>query len=54
MKKLSLDMNDLDVEQFPVASASTRTPGTVRGAEISSDESNPCYCDPMPITWTCE
>jgi len=54
MKKLKLVADALEVEQFPVGRPHAERQGTVRGAEISSDESNPCFCDPMPITWTCE
>jgi hypothetical protein len=55
MKKLTLDIEQLTVEQFQIEPAAGDAKGTVLGHQVSDAYSDPCrFCPEMPITWTCE
>jgi hypothetical protein len=52
MKKLRLQVEEIDVEQFQVQPAATALRGTVQGLEDGC--SDPFLCPDMPITYSCE
>lgn len=56
MKKLSLRVEELDVEQFAVEAADVKEEGTVMGRMSPSNAyTDPCrFCPEMPITFTCD
>jgi hypothetical protein len=62
-KKLSLKVEEINVEQFHVQSSATVSAGTVRGYEtstcacgpLSDADTDPCrFCPEMPITYSCD
>jgi hypothetical protein len=66
-KKLTLQVEDLDVEQFQVEDAMAAERGTVHGqwestggctmycGALSNANTEPCrFCPQMPITYSCE
>ena len=55
MKKLTLNVEQLAVEQFQLEPGATERMGTVLGHSALSDAyTDPCrFCPEMPITFTC-
>jgi hypothetical protein len=63
-KKLRLQVEKLNVEQFEVEPGSPDARGTVHGFETQGPDtcdcgsmgpSDPCrYCVDMPLTWSCD
>lgn len=54
MKKLKLDADDLEIEQFEVEPALDAVQGTVDGYETVDAYTDPCmFCIRMPATARC-
>jgi hypothetical protein len=56
MKKLTLNIEALAVEQFQLEAAAAEPKGTVHANSYVSDAyTDPCrFCPDMPITFTCQ